>query len=59
MVSGPTCCYRKLNYLVQDQTKVAYGADVLRLRAATVEYWKDMSIGPTVVAQVAESLAKI
>ncbi|KAG6872580.1 hypothetical protein C0995_008647 [Termitomyces sp. Mi166 len=36
-----------------------YGADVLRLWAATVEYWRDMSIGPTVLAQVAESLRKI
>ncbi|KAG6887858.1 hypothetical protein C0992_010462 [Termitomyces sp. T32_za158] len=37
----------------------AYGADVLRLWAATVEYWRDMSIGPTVLAQIAESLRKI
>ncbi|KAG6816435.1 hypothetical protein H0H87_006097 [Tephrocybe sp. NHM501043] len=37
----------------------AYGADVLRLWAATVEYWRDMSIGPTVLRQVAESLRKI
>ncbi|KAG5716151.1 Isoleucyl-tRNA synthetase [Termitomyces sp. T112] len=37
----------------------AYGADVLRLWAATVEYWRDMSIGPTVLAQVAESMRKI
>lgn len=44
---------------MQDKTKVPYGADVLRLWAATVEYWKDMSIGPTVIAQVAESLRKL
>ncbi|TFY58371.1 hypothetical protein EVG20_g8173, partial [Dentipellis fragilis] len=37
----------------------AYGADVLRLWATTVEYWRDMSIGPTVLAQAAESLRKI
>ncbi|KAH0834854.1 isoleucyl-tRNA synthetase [Lanmaoa asiatica] len=37
----------------------AYGADVLRLWAATVEYWRDMSIGPTVLAQTAESVRKI
>ncbi|KAG6885563.1 hypothetical protein C0993_012806 [Termitomyces sp. T159_Od127] len=37
----------------------AYGADVLRLWAATVEYWRDMSIGPTVLAQISESLRKI
>ena len=44
---------------MQDKTKVAYGADVLRLWVATVEYWKDVSIGPTVIAQVAESLRKL
>lgn len=26
---------------------------------ATVEYWRDMSIGPTVLAQCAESMRKI
>jgi len=36
-----------------------YGADALRLWAATVEYWRDMSIGPTILAQAAESLRKI
>ncbi|PFH47754.1 hypothetical protein AMATHDRAFT_151413 [Amanita thiersii Skay4041] len=36
-----------------------YGADVLRLWAATSEYWRDMSIGPTVLTQTAESLRKI
>ena len=51
--------YRNLNYLVQDKTEYAHGADILRLWAATVEYWKDMSIGTTVIAQVAESLRKL
>ncbi|KAL0568341.1 isoleucine-tRNA ligase, partial [Marasmius crinis-equi] len=37
----------------------AYGADILRLWAATVEYWQDMSIGPKVLAQTAESMRKI
>ncbi|KAF9254893.1 isoleucyl-tRNA synthetase [Marasmius fiardii PR-910] len=37
----------------------AYGADILRLWAATMEYWQDMSIGPTVLAQTAESMRKI
>ncbi|KAI5996433.1 tRNA synthetases class I-domain-containing protein [Pisolithus orientalis] len=32
---------------------------VLRLWAATVEYWRDMSIGPTVLVQTAESMRKI
>ncbi|KIK95549.1 hypothetical protein PAXRUDRAFT_140435 [Paxillus rubicundulus Ve08.2h10] len=36
-----------------------YGADVLRLWAGSVEYWRDMSIGPTVLAQTGESLRKI
>ena len=48
--------YRSL----QDKKKEpAYGTDVLRLWAATVEYWRDMSIGPTVLAQTAESMRKI
>ncbi|KAG2137399.1 tRNA synthetases class I-domain-containing protein [Suillus bovinus] len=37
----------------------AYGTDVLRLWVATVEYWRDMSIGPTVLAQCAESMRRI
>jgi len=37
----------------------AQGADLLRLWAATVDYWRDMSIGPTVIAQAAESMRKI
>ena len=36
-----------------------YGSDVLRLWVATVDYWRDVSIGPTVLAQVAESMRKI
>jgi isoleucyl-tRNA synthetase len=49
-------------FLIGEQNKdvqPAYGADVLRLWAATVEYWRDMSIGPTVLAQAAESMRKI
>ncbi|KAG2355481.1 tRNA synthetases class I-domain-containing protein [Suillus spraguei] len=37
----------------------AYGADVLRLWVATVEYWRDTSIGATVLAQCAESMRRI
>lgn len=37
----------------------AYGADVLRLWVASVEHWRDMSIGPTVISQATESLRKI
>ncbi|CAA7268378.1 unnamed protein product [Cyclocybe aegerita] len=37
----------------------ACGADVLRLWAGTVEYWRDMAIGPTVIAQAVESLRKL
>ena len=36
-----------------------YGADTLRLWAATVEYWRDMSIGPKILEQTSESLRKI
>ncbi|KAK7043002.1 isoleucine-tRNA ligase [Paramarasmius palmivorus] len=39
--------------------ELAYGADILRLWVATVEYWQDMSIGPTVLSQTAESMRKI
>ncbi|KAI0701964.1 tRNA synthetases class I-domain-containing protein [Cytidiella melzeri] len=37
----------------------AYGTDVLRLWAASVEFGRDMSIGPTVLSQCAESYRKI
>jgi isoleucyl-tRNA synthetase len=37
----------------------AYGADVLRMWAATVEYGSDSPIGPAVLAQCAESLRKV
>jgi isoleucyl-tRNA synthetase len=46
-------------YVQNKALEPAYGADVLRLWVATVEYWRDMSIGPTVLAQAAESLRKI
>ncbi|KDR72627.1 hypothetical protein GALMADRAFT_73804 [Galerina marginata CBS 339.88] len=42
-----------------DKKQPQYGADVLRLWAATVDFWRDMSIGPTVIAQAAESLRKL
>jgi isoleucyl-tRNA synthetase len=32
---------------------------VLRLWAATVEYWRDAALGPTVLAQAAEALRKM
>lgn len=37
----------------------AYGADVLRLWAATVEYGKDVSLSQAVLAQASETLRKI
>lgn len=37
----------------------AYGADVLRLWVATVEYWRDMAIGPKILSQAAETMRKI
>jgi isoleucyl-tRNA synthetase len=44
----------------KDQKKEpAYGTDGLRLWAASVDYWNDMSIGPTVLKQVDQALKKI
>ncbi|KAG8693855.1 isoleucine-tRNA ligase [Ceratobasidium sp. 394] len=37
----------------------AFGADVLRLWAATVEYGKDVSLSQTVLAQATETLRKV
>ncbi|TBU31403.1 isoleucyl-tRNA synthetase [Dichomitus squalens] len=37
----------------------AYGVDILRLWVATVEFGKDMTIGPTVLQQCAETMRKI
>ncbi|KAI0293979.1 tRNA synthetases class I-domain-containing protein [Russula brevipes] len=42
-----------------DKKQPVYGADTLRLWAATVEYWRDMSIGPKILEQASESLRKI
>ncbi|KAI0827156.1 isoleucyl-tRNA synthetase [Trametes gibbosa] len=36
-----------------------YGPDILRLWVATVEFGKDMSIGPTALQQTAEAMRKI
>jgi hypothetical protein len=44
---------------LQTQKIPAYGRDVLRLWVGTVDYWQDISIGPTVLAQTAEALRKI
>ncbi|KAG8758951.1 isoleucine-tRNA ligase [Ceratobasidium sp. 428] len=40
-------------------TEPAYGADVLRLWAATVEYGKDVSLSQAVLSQAAETLRKV
>ncbi|KAF9427827.1 hypothetical protein BGZ94_004081 [Podila epigama] len=40
------------------QKDPAYGTDVLRLWAASSEYTKDIAIGSTILAQVAESIRK-
>ncbi|KAK0186642.1 tRNA synthetases class I-domain-containing protein [Armillaria mellea] len=37
----------------------AYGADLLRLWIASVEYWNDVSLGTNILNQTAESLRKI
>lgn len=45
---------------LQDKKKEpAYGADVLRLWAATVEYGKDVPLSQVVLAQAAETLRKV
>jgi isoleucyl-tRNA synthetase len=45
---------------IQDPKKEpAYGADVLRMWASTVEYGSDSPIGPAVLAQCMESLRKL
>ncbi|KAJ7096704.1 tRNA synthetases class I-domain-containing protein [Mycena belliarum] len=41
------------------KTEPAYGADVLRFWAGTVDYWNDTYLGPVVLAQAAEALRKI
>lgn len=51
----PTFCFPHFQDLKRDP---AYGTDVLRLWAASSEYTKDISIGKTILAQVAESLRK-
>ncbi|KAI0711391.1 isoleucyl-tRNA synthetase [Earliella scabrosa] len=43
----------------QGKKDKAYGADILRLWVATVEFGKDMTIGPTVLQQCAETMRKI
>jgi valyl-tRNA synthetase len=37
----------------------AYGADTLRAWVASVEYQRDVSIGPTTIAQASETLRKL
>lgn len=41
------------------QSSPAYGADVLRYWAASVEYTKDVPIGPTIIAQSSDSVKKV
>ncbi|EAU81428.2 isoleucyl-tRNA synthetase [Coprinopsis cinerea okayama7 len=49
----------RASFLQDKKKQPAYGADILRLWAASVEYWRDMSIGPTILSQTAESYRKI
>ncbi|OBZ83347.1 Isoleucine--tRNA ligase [Choanephora cucurbitarum] len=37
----------------------AYGSDVLRLWVANCEYTRDVSIGPSIIAQISDSLRKV
>ncbi|KAF9523263.1 tRNA synthetases class I-domain-containing protein [Crepidotus variabilis] len=50
---------KSLGNIVSPMTLIQSGPDMLRLWAATVEYWRDMSIGKTVISQVTESLRKL
>ena len=44
----------------QDKKKEpAYGADALRYWAASVEFWRDAPLGPTMLSQAVEGLRKI
>ena len=53
-------CARFISLHIQDKKKEPpYGADVLRLWVATVDYWKDVTIGPASLAHTAEALRKI
>lgn len=46
--------------MIQDRkNEPVYGAGVLRLWAATVDYTKDMSIGQKVLAQTSESMRRL
>ena len=49
-----------IDLVKKDKTKSpAYGADVLRYWAASVEFWRDMALGPKVLSQSAESVRKL
>ena len=41
------------------QTEPAYGADVLRLWVASVDYSNDVTIGPTILKQIADVYRKL
>ncbi|PBK70891.1 hypothetical protein ARMSODRAFT_974130 [Armillaria solidipes] len=43
----------------KDKKEPAYGADLLRLWIASVEYWDDVPLGTNIFNQTAESLRKI
>lgn len=47
------------NFSQDKKKEPAYGADVLRFWASSVEFWRDAPLGPTVLAQAAEALRKI
>ncbi|KAF9041334.1 tRNA synthetases class I-domain-containing protein [Panaeolus papilionaceus] len=48
-----------INGTPTNKKDAAHGINVLRMWAASVDYWKDMSIGPTVISQAVESLRKL
>ena len=53
------CPFCFSNHTQDKKKQPVYGADTLRLWAATVEYWRDMSISPKILEQASESLRKI
>lgn len=61
IINGTKVCTRLTGWFLFNsiQSLPKYGPDVLRFWAASVEYTKDVPIGPTIVAQASDSLKKI
>lgn len=60
MVSLLEIILLNLLFFLKDKKKEPpYGAEVLRLWVGTIDYWRDVAMGRTALAHVAESLRKI